>query len=310
MADGLLKKYELVSGQPGPRVLIVAGVHGDEYEPMLAAHEIIEDLNGKLSHGSIIIVPVANEDAYKQQNRCGTDGLDLARICPGDASGTATHRTAFELSELIRQADYMIDMHTGGLTYDIFPMAGYMLVDDPELLEKQQDLAIATGLPLIWGTDAKPNGRTLSVARDCAVPALYFEYGGGTGFRSKVVKTYKQAVEGVLVKLGILSTDHKPTDDWVVWLEDYRTNSGYLQDKMPSPGDGVFVAEVSTGDWVIAGQRFGYILDPIQNHKYDIYVKNPGLVFLLRTMIDVKKGDALGGIMEAKNQEKRIIHGE
>ena len=43
-------------------------------------------------------------------------------------------------------------------------------------------MARAFNLPLIWGTDASLEGRSLSVARDAAVPAIYAEYLGGGVF--------------------------------------------------------------------------------------------------------------------------------
>ncbi len=52
-------------------------------------------------------------------------------------------------------------------------------------------MALAFNLPLVWGTDYRPNGRTLSVARDAKIPAIYLEFGGGTGFRTQVVDAYK-----------------------------------------------------------------------------------------------------------------------
>ena len=45
----------------GPRLLISAGVHGDEYEPIAAIHELLQQLPGQLLVGSVTLVPVVNE---------------------------------------------------------------------------------------------------------------------------------------------------------------------------------------------------------------------------------------------------------
>src|SRR5699024_3297134 len=116
------------------------------------------------------------------------------------------------------EVDYLIDMHTGGLLYDIYPMAGYMLHADPAVLEKQQQMAIASGLPLIWGTDSRPEGRTLSVARDQGIPAIYFEYGGGTGIREHVIATYKEACIRILARLGLFEENIALPDKYHYWL--------------------------------------------------------------------------------------------
>ena len=85
----MLKKVNYIdSGYPGSRVLLTAGVHGDEYEPILTAMDLISSLPGCLVNGSVTIVPVSNESAYANGRRFGEDGLDLARICPGSPKGT------------------------------------------------------------------------------------------------------------------------------------------------------------------------------------------------------------------------------
>jgi predicted deacylase len=82
------KVFYIDSGCPGSRVLLTAGVHGDEYEPILTAIELISSLPGCLVNGSVTIVPFCNESAYDSSSRFGEDGLDMARICPASPKGT------------------------------------------------------------------------------------------------------------------------------------------------------------------------------------------------------------------------------
>src|SRR5262245_39642441 len=117
-----LKTEVFVGRQPGPHLLITGGVHGDEFEPMLAIrrlmrHPELADLRGRLT-----LVPVVNEAAFARGSRVAEDGLDLARTCPGRADGSITERTALALSELIRAADYYLDLHTGGLALTVWPL--------------------------------------------------------------------------------------------------------------------------------------------------------------------------------------------
>lgn len=297
------------SGTSGPRVLLTAGVHGDEYEPILTAMELLSSLPGCLVNGSVTIVPLSNESAYDQGSRFGEDGLDLARVCPGSPNGTITERAASLISALINEADYFIDMHTGGLSYDIYPLAGYMLNPSPEVLRKQQEMAIAFNLPLVWGTDYRPEGRTLSVARDANVPGIYVEYGGGTGIRTKVIQDYKSGVMNVLRYLNMLkdpTTIQTQCDKY--WIEDYRQDSGYLQSKMPSPVDGIFVAEVKIGDMIKTGELFGRVIESLSGKQVDLFADTDGLVFLLRTIVKVKQGDALGGIMPIGYLNEKVIY--
>src|SRR5690606_26744467 len=110
-------------------------------------------------------------------------------------------------SEMIRAADYLIDMHTGGRLYNIYPLAGYMLHDSAEILEKQRKMAEAFNLPTIWGTDNRPVGRTLSVARDAGVPAIYVECGGGGEVNARTIEAYVQGCKRVLASLNMLTNN-------------------------------------------------------------------------------------------------------
>ena len=176
--DGLILK-RIEGGAPGPRLLISAGVHGDEFEPMAAVRGLMQSVRGEGLRGRLTLVPVVNAAAYRRGERTAEDGLDLARVCPGRADGSVTQREAFALSELIRDADYYIDLHTGGKAFTLSPLAGYMLHQDTQILEQHRRMARAFNLPLIWGTNPNLDGRSLSVARDARVPAIYVEHGGG-----------------------------------------------------------------------------------------------------------------------------------
>src|SRR5438874_2805672 len=64
----------------GPHVVILGGVHGDEYEGITAAAAAWRDLDLDLLRGQVSIVPVANPPAYAAGTRTSPlDGLNLAR---------------------------------------------------------------------------------------------------------------------------------------------------------------------------------------------------------------------------------------
>lgn len=310
MKEGIdtIKSFTFEAKQTGPHLLLTAGVHGDEYEPMLAALELTGEIPKLLIRGRVTIVPVVNVTAYNAGSRYGTDGLDLARICPGKLNGSPSERNAFQISELIREANYLIDMHTGGMAHDIYPMAGFMIHPDPDILDKQREMALACNLPVIWGTDPFPEGRTLSIARDAGVPAIYLEYGGGSGIRKNVAASYTNGFINVLKLLNMAegSAEVISAEDRY-WVEDSRPDSGYFQGKMPSPSAGIFVSAVSPGRQVKKGQEFGRIIDPFTKISRKIVGDLDGLVLSVRVSAHVEKGDALGSILPASGLGKIII---
>ncbi len=293
----------------GPVVLLLAGVHGDEYEPVVAAMQLAGQLPGLLKRGTVRVVWPVNPTAYLSAQRYGDDGLDLARICPGKENGSSTERAAYAVSQLIRESDYLVDMHTGGVMYDLSPLAGYVLHRDQEVLSKQREMALAFNLPIVWGTDPEAEGRTLSIARDEGIPAIYLEYGGGTGFRSKVVDAYTQGFVNLLRHLqmvdGVVET--RPEEERY-WLEDSRKDSGFLQGKMRSPAAGIFASEVELGKQVKEGDRWGTVTDPLSGEVTDVLADCDGLAFLLRNLVKVEKGDALGGILPVAGPGKTEIN--
>lgn len=304
----LIRENHIVAAEPGPHVVLTAGVHGDEYEPILAGCEIQERLTGNLLRGSVTIVPVVNESAYSIASRYGEDGKDLARICPGKRDGSVSERYAFQVSTLIKKADYLIDMHTGGLAHNIFPLAGFMLHPSANVLEKQRSMALAFNLPVIWGTDHRPDGRTLSVARDVGIPAVYLEYGGGSAIRKEVIEAYRAGFLNLLKSLEMIDggTNTLPQDTRF-WVEDARPDSGYFQGKMPAPIEGIFIAEVKPGDFIREGDHFGVIADTYMGSHTPVYADISGLVLSVRVSVRVRAGDALGAILPISGPGKVVI---
>ena len=305
--NSLFEISEIDSGEPGPHVLITAGVHGDEYEPVVTAQKLIRELPSILKRGRLTIVPVVNVSAYQLKSRCGEDGLDLARTCPGKQEGSVTERVAFRISELIREANYFIDMHTGGKIFDIFPLAGYMLHPSDDVLEMQRKMAEAFDLPVVWGTDNKAEGRTLSVARDANVPAIYVEFGGPAPTSSKIVGAYFEGCLNVLSFLSMIQKDKRDTAPGRYWVEDHRLNNGHLQTKTPSPADGVFLPAVELGKNVRAGDLWGTVQDPVSGVQTNIHADCDGIVLFTRVPGYVNKEDSLGGILPITTPSKIVF---
>jgi len=297
------------SGREGPHLLIIAGIHGDEYEPVLAVQRLIDVFSDDLKpeKGKVTLVSIVNTPAYKRDSRTASDGKDLARTCPGKKDGSETEQIAWEISQLIRSADFLIDMHTGGKTYEIYPLAGYMLHPDQEILDKQRGMAAAFGLPIQWGTSPHLDGRTLSVARDAGVPAIYTEYGGGEQIDLDIVNDLYEGCLRVMTPLKMISgldvLGHQP--QYIV--EDYREESGHLQIMYPSPMDGRFITNINLGEMVKAGQQIGTVQSLESKVEKEIYASEDGLLFLIRRKTSVKQGEATAGILPITNPGKMII---
>ena len=305
MAEGQLIST-IYFGADGPTLLITAGIHGDEYEPMLAIRSLFPILESARLRGKVILVPVVNAAAYERGARTAEDGLDLARVCPGQIDGSITQRVAFHLSELIRSANFYIDLHTGGAALTLIPLAGYLLHADPHILENQRRMARAFNLPFIWGTTPSLNGRTLSVARDAGVPAIYVEYGGG-GFNAEAIADLTAGCLNVMAHLKLIDRlGPAPRTQEIV--EDSSPNSGHLQINHPSPLSGIFESTSRLGRRVELGEVIGHVNDPNTGNTAAVRAEKAGLLVMLRAMPRVQLGDALATIVTLQSQGTRGTH--
>ncbi len=296
-----LKAKTIHGSASGPHLLITGGVHGDEFEPMVAIRRLMRDLKAEQLNGLVTLVPVVNEAAYERRHRCAEDGLDLARICPGRPDGSVTEKTAWALSELIRQADYYIDLHTGGTTLSVYPMAGYSLDPRESISEVQRRMARAFNLPIVWGTSPL-EGRSLSVAQEAGIPAIYTEYLGSAICTESGIEIYVDGCLNVMAELGMIERSPPPSRVKHI-VEDLRTQSGFMQIQNPAPVSGYFDSRVELGQHIQDGDLIGTICDPLGEATVEVFADQSGMVLMLKTFPYVEKNEGLAVILEVDADE-------
>jgi predicted deacylase len=293
-----LEAHEIVGQRPGPHLLITGGVHGDEFEPMAAVRRLIAEIDAQNLCGRVTLVPVVNEPAFRRGQRTAEDGLDLARTCPGRPDGSITEQIAFALSQRIRAADLYIDLHTGGTRLTVQPLSGYMLHRDPDVLARQRRMAQAFGLPLVWGTDPNLDGRSLSVARDANVPAIYAEYLGGGRFDPAGVEAYVRGCLNVPAEFAMLDRPVVAPPRPAQVVEDDRPGAGHMQVNHPSPCEGFFEPAVQLGQHVRADDVLGWVVDLLGTRSEVIRSRYAGMVIVLHTFPRVEEGASVAVVME------------
>ncbi len=287
-----LQRIEINGPRSGPHLLITGGVHGDEFESMAAIRRLQDAVSDKDLRGRLTLVPVVNEAAFRNGNRTADDGLDLARVCPGDPDGSVTRRTAVALSTLIRSADCYIDLHSGGNIMDVWPMSGYGLCDDLQRLEIQRRMARAMNLPVIWGSCGKLKGRSLSVARDAGVAAIYTEYLGSGRCSSEGVEAYIEGCLNVMSELQMLDRE-QPESRVRLVVEDPRDGSGHMQVQNPSPITGQFTPAVTLGQRIAPGDLLGHVCNIVGDDTREIISTQAGWVLAIRTYPRVHESDSV-----------------
>lgn len=295
-ADGGVWRLPLlyVTGQTaGPTLVVTAAIHGDEYEGVEAIPQIFQQIEPAYLRGKLVMVPVCNMPAYETATRSSTiDGLNLARVFPGDTNGTITQRIAYWLTEkLIKQADFYIDLHSGGATYNIPTLIGY-IHDESEIGRRSLAGAQAFGAPVLWGHPLPTApGRTVSAATDFGVPWLYTEAPGGGYARPDDVACFVQGVINVMRWLGMLDGDPHPCP-----MTHHLFGDGNLDQVIDAQVAGFFRAEVNLLDPVVAGQRLGVVRDLFGQVIQEVTADQAGVVIMLRRFHRVQVGDGLAQI--------------
>jgi predicted deacylase len=246
----------IVSGRkPGPVVWINALAHGNEYGGARALQETIRRLDPETIAGHVVAVMVSNPAAFQSLQRVNPDPDDLEDMgsaYPGDPGGFATERLVAALHERVRaQADYFIDLHTGGDHFKQHPFVLY--TPNPGVPEgRYDDLARSFGVPTLWrdaaGTFKKDGIITFSTA---GIPSFLLEV-GGEPLDPADVRLQTDAVISFLAGAGVMAGPSRR-------LASYTIVTGYRI--VTNSRGGFFEATARPGDRVRSGDPLGTIRD-------------------------------------------------
>ena len=140
-------------------------------------------------------------------------------------------------------------------------------------------------------------GRSLSVARDAGVPAIYAEYRGGGSCDAQGVSAYVDGCLNVMRLLGMIDGD-VPVCRVEHTVEDPRPDSGHMQICNRSPMTGFFEPAVELGKRIESGELIGTVTDLLGTTSREIRSRQTGIVLVLRSFSRVVEGESVGVILE------------
>lgn len=298
---GLPDVIEVIGCTPGPVVGILGGVHGDELEGVLAARRIGRILDPASLRGTVRIAAPAHPVAWEAMSRTSpVDGVNLARVFPGDLGGSATEQVAaFLTARVITGADLVIDLHSAGQGFDMALLVGYH-AGAGQVCARSAAAAAVFGAPFVWQHPEASPGRSLSAAAALDVPSIYVEGHGGGQVRREDLDCYVEGVLRVLHSLGMIDPARQVRRDGdpsaatsVVIRGDGDTDGG-----IEAVVDGYLVTATAVGDHVTADAVLGDVVD--ENGETVALVRSPqdGVVMLLRRRSRIAVGDTLAIVAE------------
>jgi predicted deacylase len=280
-ADEGFTIVELRGETDGPTVSVVGGVHGDEFEGVVACLRLAELLPSKTMRGRLRLVPVAHEAAHVASTRSSPrDGLNLARTFPGDPEGGPTERLADALRrEVIDGSDLFVDLHSAGTAYAMPLLVGWT-DDGCATCAAGARAAEAFAAPVLWRHPGPvPDGRTLSAAHAAGIPSIYAEAVGGGTVTAAHVEAYVAGVMRVLASLDLVELEAVPPDRPPRRL----VGEGNLDvPAMTAPFDGVCEVFVAPLDAVAPGDVVATVVDPLSGDRAEVRSPARGVVVLVR----------------------------
>jgi predicted deacylase len=270
------------SKKPGPTVLIIAGIHGDEINGVEIVRQIIAKGINKPKKGTIICIPVINVFGFIHMDREFPDGRDLNRMFPGGKGGSLASRVAHKLvTEIVPHADLIIDFHTGGA--DRFNSAQIRIKRGEVVLD---ELAEVFGAPFVlYSKNLTKSFRSTSYK--LGIPMLLFEGGKSFNIHSTITNTGVNGAKRVLHHLEMLSSKFKvskPKKSCVFILESKWVRARY---------SGMFKASVAINSKVNEGDVIANITDPYGSFNHFVKAPNSGYIFNINESPLVYQGDAI-----------------
>ncbi|MGH2907957.1 MAG: succinylglutamate desuccinylase/aspartoacylase family protein [Solirubrobacteraceae bacterium] len=268
--------FEATGERDGPRLTLLAGIHGAEYPAIAAVRAFMRELDTSALAGSILAVPIASPTSFRVRSAfvVPEDGRNLNRAFPGRADGSFSDALADHLfQEFIAGSGLLVDLHGGDLFEALEPFTIY---EDSPQRETAHRLACAFNFPYVIrerGGDLR--GMTSAAAADAGIPAVIAEAGGCGLLEPGAVQRHLDGLHNALRAAGMLAGPVIAPPAGQRLVEDFRwlrcANAGWWQ------------SEVEVGATVVSGKRLGAILDPFGDDLEEIAAPLAGAVVFLTT---------------------------
>ncbi len=267
---------------PGPVLLVMAGVHGDEINGVEIVRRCLEaGWFETLVSGSVVAIPLVNIYGFINFSREVPDGKDVNRAFPGSMKGSLASRVARSLTKkVLPQIDMTVDFHTGGGSLYNYPQVRYSKGHEPSLtLARQFSAPVLLAKPPIRKSFRK-------VALDLGKPTLVFEGGESLRYDAQAIEKGMAGLRRLLEAQGMLSPaagaiPARPAREFV--------RSGWVR----APRAGLFLWHKDSGKAVRKGEVLGVINDPHGNGQEVVPAPKDGFMIGHNNAAVVNQGDAL-----------------
>ena len=288
---------EVINGKfAGPTMMVNAAIHGDELNGVEVIRRLLRRKILRSIRGTLIAVPIVNVHGFLDQSRYLPDRRDLNRSFPGSPKGSIAARLAHLFTtQIVANADYGIDLHTGAINRSNFPQIRANL-DDPATL----DIARAFGAPVIINSNIR-DGSLRGYAAERNLPILIYEAGEALRFDEVAIRGGIRGVLNVMRHIGMLPKNKRPKSATPVMAQ----STSWVR----APTSGIVGGHAALGSSVEGGQSLATISDPLGDELTEVFAPFDGIVIGRSNLPLVHEGDALINLAAFKNvaaAERRV----
>lgn len=183
------------SGQPGPRLIVLGAVHGNETCGAKAGQRVLDELASgqlRIASGVLTLVPVTNRMAYENKRREGDRNLNR-NLAPTDQPQDNEERIANDLCPLLAKHEVLLDLHSFHSPGQPFVMLGPL--DNSGSLEPFSHAAEEEALARCVGVSRAVDGWLDTYATGAVRRGGAARYGVGTTEYMRTVGGYGVTLE-------------------------------------------------------------------------------------------------------------------
>jgi len=266
--------------QAGPVLFVSAAIHGDELNGVEIIRRLLKRKALRSLRGTLLAVPIVNVHGFLDQSRYLPDRRDLNRSFPGSPKGSIAARLAnIFIRQIVKKADYGIDLHTGAINRANLPQVRASL-DDPRC----EALAKVFGAPVIIKSNIL-DGSLRACAAEMGMPILVYEAGEALRFDETSIRAGLRGILNVMRHIGMLPPAKQGPEVAPVIARSTRW--------VRAGTSGIVTDRVGLGSSVTEGQRLATISGPLGTEEEAVVAPFDGIV-IGRSMLPLAhEGDAL-----------------
>jgi predicted deacylase len=246
---------DIRGAHPGATVAIVTGMHGGEYSGPLAAMRLIQQIDPEVLAGRLLIVPVLSTQAFMMRSMqlSPIDEREVHYVWPGKPQGSYSEALIDLLYGAVKDADYLLDLHSGEMAQALEPYVCVPWVADGALWDASLTLAQAFDVPFVDRRALADTPLALpKVLLDRGIPNVWTEIGRNGLTDPRYTSLQYDGLVNVLRRLQMLPGEYRAFTPRVVGPQHWSVYADR---------SGVWLPYVGSYDNVSAGQELGELTD-------------------------------------------------